>query len=215
MSKTMAELNCLSFRIQFEFDEKVFNTKKFRKIANIDPEYSVNVAVMANSEDPNRDEHLHVVLDLDGADSSLTLSYHQGALDFEELEVARVISSEQRIRELASVFKVKRLSGSTVSKFAFSEEFEPLIFLGYPISGLESPLEDALVTGQQLTFGKGASKKKVFISSDRGCVSVVVNGTRNVVLESLRPETLVAKDGQIADALVIESKYIESEYVDS
>ncbi len=208
MSKTLAELHCDLLTIRFDFDEKVFDTKKFIRTAGLDPKLPVNVGAVSGNE--RGDEHLHISLDIDGADSSLILNFHRGSIFSENSGASNLISSEVRLAELGAVFNVKKLTGTTISKFVFPDGYLPLIFLGYPLSGHEGMIGGATVSGQQLSFGAGLAAKKALITFEDGILSVTVNSERTVKFPLLHPETLAAKDAEIVRKLVRKSTYVDS-----
>src|SRR5882757_5712246 len=112
MASTMAELNCISYRIQFLFPAKNFDSKKFKKIAGLDPDDPVFVSVVANSKNKDREEHVHIDLDISKDKGRLLLGVFPKRVKFKAEDGTGKNTVENRLIELAETFKVKTLQGN-------------------------------------------------------------------------------------------------------
>jgi hypothetical protein len=206
VTKTMSMLNCIHFRIRFDFDEKIFDAEKFKKVATLNPDEPVRVTA-ATVDHNARDEHAHITVVIDGEDSFLTLNMYQGSIEIDPFETGLINTTQSRLKEITDSFKKTKLVGRSTSHFAYSDS-SPAVILGYPATF--PGLKDTIVSGQEYKIGKGRFPKRALVTiDDDDEISVLVVSSRSLNLSSFNPSKVIEQDSKIARSLVIQ------DYVDS
>lgn len=174
MALNMKKLNCDMFQATIEFDEKQFNKKDFLEDVKADKKEKFFVYNYGTKNKDN-EEHAHLVLDLDGKDSSARLTYHTGQNANED---DREPYLENFAQWLGRFFKKKKLTVEISIICVFSkDDFDVTIPLGFPVMVKDNLMKGVKVSGYELDFPDKSEIKRMIVSEKSNVFLSVLNAS--------------------------------------
>ena len=174
MSLNMAKLNCDMFQVTVEFDEK--QIKKKDLFADIGADKADKFFVYHyGTKNADIEEHAHLILDLDGKDSTARLTYHKGNAEIEDVREPHL---EDFAKWLGAFFKKKNLPAKVTAIYVFPKtDFSVAIPLGFPVMVKDKLLKGVTVSGYELNFPEKSEIKHMIISEKSEIFLAVLNAS--------------------------------------
>ena len=199
MALNMEKLNCDMFQVIIEFEEKNFKKKDF--FADVKADKGEKFFVYHyGTKNFNNEEHAHLVLDLDGEDSTARLTYHKGK---SEIEDKREPHLEDFARWLGGFFKKKNLPAKVTSVYVFPKTiFNVNVPLGFPVMVKDNLLRDVTVSGYELGFPEKSEIKNMIVSEKSEVFLTVLNASIVTALTEFEVYTEIEKFSKYAEPFI-------------
>lgn len=177
MAQSMKKMNCEMFRLEIRFDEKNFKKQEFKKAAGCEDETHNAFVSHYRSKHKRGGDHAHIEIVFNNEDSRIEITFHEGKLeaDFETDDTLL----EDSVKELSDFFLEKEYKVNVTSIFQFDEKFESLLQLSYPLLIANKLLREAVVSGHEVEFPKDSAVERIFVSTRRGVILMVISAKLN------------------------------------
>lgn len=179
------------FEVTIQFDEKQFKKKEFNtsnEWADKDKDFFVS---HHNSGNARRKEHSHLAIILDKKDSQLRTVFLEGRWEEdadEDGEKLSEISLEDSIINISPFFKQDEFKATLQAIFKFNKAFEPVIKIRYPLLAKSKLLQNAEISGHEITFSNDSmSGKFLILANKEGDISILFNATAKISLSTFNP----------------------------
>jgi hypothetical protein len=174
MALGMEKFNCDMFQITVEFDEKQFNTKAFMSDVKADKDERFFVYHFGAKNKRIKD-HAHLVVDLDGKESSVKLTFHKGKGKITDACAPYV---EDFAQWLGSFFKKKSVTADITAMYVYpTDSFTSTIAFGFPILINDKMLQDVTVSGYELNFPEKTGIRKMIVSEKEAHVFTFISAS--------------------------------------
>lgn len=172
MALSMEKFNCEYFSLIVRFNERNFKKKDFLEDTKPkDKDTSSNLYHYGSKTNGGKD-HAHLVLSLNGKDSLLHITYHQGETPEEDVREPYL---EDCTKWISGFFKKTTLPIDYTVAFRYDKTYESIVPLEFPLLATDKRLKGVSVYGYQLEFPKESLIDTAFISAKRGNKLVVLS----------------------------------------
>ena len=200
MVQSMEKFNCDMFQITIEFNEEQFKVKEFISDIKEDEDDKFFVYHFGTKNNEIK-EHAHLVLDLDGKDSSAKFTYHTG--DNKEEKDSREPYFEDFAQWLGGFFENKEVTADITAIYLFSKkDFKPVLELNHPIPITNEVLQDVTVSGYELKFPKESEIKRMIVSEKTEFILSVLNASTTTDLTKFDIYSEIEKFGKYSQPFV-------------
>lgn len=172
MSLSMEKFNCEYFSIVIKFNERNFKKKEFLEDTKPKDKDMKGIVYHYGSKTNGGKDHSHLELFLDGKDSLLRITYHQGKTPSEDIREPYL---EDCTKWISSFFKKKTLALDYTIAFRYDKTYESIVPLEFPLLTTDKRLKGVSVYGYQLEFPKESLIDTAFISAKKGTKLVVLS----------------------------------------
>ena len=172
MALSMERFNCEYFSIVVKFNERNFKKKDFLEDTKPKDKDIKGVVCHYGSKTNGGKDHAHLELFLDGKNSLLRITYHQGETPEKDVREPYL---EDCTKWISGFFKNKNLLADYTIAFRYDKDYEPIVPLEFPLLATDKRLKGVSVYGYQLEFPKESLIDTAFISAKKGNKLVVLS----------------------------------------
>ena len=194
----MEKLYCTSVSFTSLFDQKTLKIKSF-KTDNQNSRYGETDRFVFHFT--NKFEHAHLEIALNGEDSFMSVSFHQGPME----EDANVIAGKlvpEVLSAFSKYFSKKIFYSRVTTEFLFGEDFEPLIQLNYPFLIADEAFSGAEITGHEISFPSDSELFDININTFDGMTKIVINAFLGFRLSDFNYHELIQHHKTFTDSLI-------------
>jgi hypothetical protein len=171
MASSMKQFNCEYFSIIVKFNERDFKKKDFLEDTKPkDKDIKINVYHYGSKTNGGKD-HAHLELFLDGKNSLLRITYHQGETPEEDVREPYL---EDCTKWISGFFKKQTLAIDYTGVFRYDKTYDSIVPLEFPLLSTEKKLKGVSVYGYQLEFPKDSLIDNAYISAQKGNKLIVL-----------------------------------------
>lgn len=187
------------YQLTIEFDEKNFRKKEF--ILDVKPKVKKQDAFVFHygSKNKTRKEHAHLFLGLDGEDSVLRLSYHQGKTEIEDVREPYL---EDVVKWFSGFLEEKSIKAFVVGIFEYDKQYKSLIQIDYPLLIGNELYNDTKIVGHDIEFPDNALISRGSITSNESGLRIFLFAKNVIDLSKFDFYLEIEKLSEFANALV-------------